>query len=84
MLDDIQLGQPDPIDLVNHPPHYTKNGIECIQAIRASMTDEGYMAFLKGNVLKYLWRYEHKNGLQDLQKAEWYLKELIEVMAEPL
>jgi len=64
-------------DVVNHPPHYTQGGIECIEAIRASMSAEAYAGYLKGNVLKYLWRYEHKGGVESLQKAEWYLKQLI-------
>jgi hypothetical protein len=67
-------------DLVNKPPHYTGKGIECIDAIKASMpTEEAFKAYLKGHVLRYIWRYESKeNPLQDLQKAEWYLKKLIE------
>lgn len=86
MLDDfiteVESGAEHRPDLVNHPPHYTKNGIECIEAIRASMTDEGFKSYLKGNIMKYIWRYEHKNGVQDLQKAEWYLRELIVMNTE--
>jgi hypothetical protein len=63
---------------VNHPPHYCKGGIECIDALKASMPDEAFKGFLKGNVIKYVWRYEDKsNPLEDLEKAEWYLKKLI-------
>lgn len=66
-------------DAVNHPPHYTEGGIECIDAIKASMTMEAFHGYLKGNVLKYLWRYEKKtNPVQDLQKAAWYLNRLTE------
>ena len=64
-------------DSVYHPVHYTQGGIECIEAIKASMTPESFLGFLKGNVLKYLWRYEKKNGVEDLQKARWYLDRLI-------
>ena len=46
-------------DLVNNPSHYTQGGIECIDAIKASMSDEEYAGFLKGNALKYLWRYHY-------------------------
>ena len=65
-------------DEVNHPSHYTKNGsIECIEAIQASMDLEDFRGYCKGNILKYLWRYESKNNpQQDLAKAEWYLKAL--------
>ena len=65
-------------DMVNSPPHYNKNGIECIDAIE-SATGEGFEYYLQGNVLKYLWRYRYKNGVQDLEKANWYLSRLIEV-----
>ncbi len=66
-------------DPVNHPSHYTSGEIECIDAIRASMTHEAFCGFLKGNVIKYLWRYQLKvNHVEDLQKADWYLKKLEE------
>lgn len=67
-------------DMVNHPPHYTKGGIECLDAIRASMTDDEYKGYLKGNIIKYLWRYEWKNGLEDLKKAQFYQNRLIELV----
>jgi hypothetical protein len=73
---EITVKAPD--DLVNHPPHYCKGGVECIDALKASMSKEAYRGFLKGNVLKYVWRYADKsNPLEDLEKAEWYLKKLI-------
>lgn len=64
-------------DLVNHPPHYTTGAIECIEAIEASMTPEAFKGFLKGNCIKYLYRHENKNGLEDLKKCKWYLDRLI-------
>ena len=63
-------------DMVNNPPHYNQAGVECIDAIRAA-TDEGYQYYLQGNIIKYLWRYRYKNGVQDLEKAKWYLDKLI-------
>ena len=66
-------------DMVNHPPHYNKAGIECIDAIEA-MTEEGFEYYLQGNIMKYLWRYRYKNGAEDLKKAQWYLNELIDVV----
>ena len=66
-------------DMVNHPPHYNKEGIECIDAIKA-MTDDGFEHYLQGNIMKYLWRYRYKNGAEDLKKAQWYLTELIDVV----
>lgn len=64
-------------DNVNHPPHYTSGGVECIEAIRAAMTTEAFSGYLKGNCIKYLWRYTQKGGVQDLQKCDFYLKVLI-------
>ena len=64
-------------DPVNHPAHYTQGGIECIEAIKASMTASEYRGYLKGNAMKYMWRYQHKGGVEDLKKARWYLDRLI-------
>ena len=68
-------------DMINHPPHYNKAGIETIQAIKA-MTDKGFEYYLQGNIMKYLWRYRYKNGVEDLYKAQWYLNELIDVVED--
>lgn len=66
-------------DNVNNPSHYTSGAIECIDAIEASMSKEAFLGYLKGNALKYTWRYEQKlNPKEDLQKAQWYLNKLIE------
>lgn len=66
----------DPFDNVNNPQHYTAGGIECIEAIRAALTDEEFRGFCKGNVLKYTWREKHKGGDESLNKAAWYIKQL--------
>ena len=71
------------VNMVDNPPHYNQAGIECLDAIEAA-TGEGYEFYLQGNILKYLWRYRYKNGLEDLKKAEFYLKRLIEVEKEKL
>lgn len=64
---------------VNNPSHYASGAVECIDAIEASMTPEAFKGYLKGNVIKYMWRYEKKiNPVQDLEKAQWYQKRLIE------
>lgn len=76
----MEVPEPKKPDMVNHPPHYTKGGIECLDAIRASMTDDEYKGYLKGNIIKYLWRYEWKNGLEDLKKAQFYQNKLIEIV----
>ena len=65
-------------DMVNSPEHYNKAGIETIDALKAMLTD-GYDYYLQCNIVKYLWRYRYKNGVEDLKKAQWYLNKLIEV-----
>lgn len=65
-------------DKVNAPSHYTNGSIECIDAIKAMLSVDEYTGFLRGNILKYQWRYKHKNGVEDLRKAQWYTNKLIE------
>ena len=64
-------------DAVQHPSHYTQGGIECIDAIRASMTADGFCDYCKGNIIKYIWRWREKGGVEDLRKASVYLDWLI-------
>jgi hypothetical protein len=78
MVRKLQEAEQKKEDMVNHPAHYNKAGIETIDAIGAA-TNEGFKYYLQGNILKYIWRYEYKNGVEDLEKAQWYLKKLIEV-----
>ena len=59
-------------DMVNHPPHYQGDGIECIDAIRAALGKEGFIAYCRGNALKYTWR-EKADSVEDRNKAIWYL-----------
>lgn len=65
-------------DAVKHPNHYCSGDVECIDAIRASMTQAGFVDYCKGNVIKYLFRWEYKGGLQDLKKAQVYLNWAVE------
>lgn len=69
-------------DLIDKQDHYTNNGIQPIQIMKANMTKEKYRGFLEGNILKYPLRYEDKNGLEDLKKAKTYLTWLIEDIEE--
>lgn len=65
-------------DTVNHPSHYCQGGIECIDAIQAAVTGlTGMEAVCTGQIIKYVWRWKHKNGTEDLQKARFYLNKLI-------
>ena len=61
-------------DPVNHPSHYTEGEIECIDAIESALGVEGFRGYCIGNAIKYLWRYNKKHGLEDLEKSEWYMK----------
>jgi hypothetical protein len=67
-------------DVVNNPEHYNQGDIECIDAIEAMLTEEEFIGYLRGNSLKYRWRFRYKNGIEDLQKAEWYEKRLVKVL----
>lgn len=66
-----------PEDTVNHPSHYTRGAIECIDAIQSSMTYEEFKGYLKGNCIKYLWRAGLKgDAVEDIRKAGWYRDKL--------
>jgi len=64
------------VDRVNSPPHYNNGGMECIDYIQQQL-DEHFSSYCQGNVIKYLHRWRYKNGVEDLRKAEWYLKAMI-------
>lgn len=72
---------PEVSDMVERPPHYTQGKVECIDAIESATEGlTGIHAFCVGNVIKYIWRYQHKNGVEDLRKARWYLDRIIASM----
>jgi len=77
MLNAQNLPEWNSTDNVNHPKHYKSGDIECIESIEAQLTAEEFRGFLKGNVLKYLWRERIKGGTESLKKAQWYLNKLI-------
>jgi hypothetical protein len=65
------------VDLVNSPPHYNSGEVECIDAIKASMSCQEWRGYLKGNAVKYLWRYQYKNKpVEDIAKCQYYLDKL--------
>lgn len=67
-------------DAIN-PDHYKSGSVECIDAIQESMSSDAFKGYLKGNCMKYLWRYETKHPdkpAEDLQKAQWYLAKLLQ------
>jgi hypothetical protein len=65
-------------DVVNHPRHYTQGDIECIDAMRSALGPDGFKAYCRAACIKYLWRSDHKNGVEDLKKCRWYLDRLIQ------
>ena len=70
-------------DMVNHPQHYNQGGIECIDALKAATVGKrGIEAVCVANVIKYLWRYEEKNGIEDVRKAKWYIERLLMELEE--
>lgn len=65
-------------DPVNHPSHYTTGGIECIDAMKAMLSQEEFIGYLRGNAFKYMWRCRNKGKTQeDVQKAIWYQNRLM-------
>ena len=81
--EDNCCGKEPNVDMVNHPAHYTQGGIECIDALKAATVSKtGIEAVCTANVIKYLWRYEEKNGIEDVKKARWYIDRLIRELEE--
>jgi hypothetical protein len=69
---------PKPVDMVNHPAHYTAGSIECLDAIEAALGARGFADYLRGQVIKYNWRLALKgNAPEDTAKAEFYAKRLV-------
>jgi len=82
-LKDLATKKPTIEDVVNKPKHYNTGNIECIEAIEESMSSVAFKGYLKGNCMKYLWRYDYKGKqVEDLNKATWYLNKLTLVVTE--
>lgn len=65
---------------MNHPKHYNQGNIECIAAMEEAFGVDAVAAFCKCNAFKYLWRSDQKNGIEDLEKALWYLNKLLDIL----
>lgn len=64
---------------VDNPQHYNHSDIECIDAIEAMLEPEEFLGYLRGTVLKYLWRCKYKGKtIEDLEKSDWYSKRLVD------
>ena len=82
-LNNLSIRKPKKVDPVEQPDHYNKGSIEAIEAIKASMPKHEFRGYLKGNALKYLWRYDYKGKpVEDLRKCRWYVHRLIQEMNE--
>ena len=80
-LDEAEKELEEEEDMVGSPKHYNTGNIECIEAIEESMSSVAFKGYLKGNCMKYLWRYDYKGKqVEDLQKAQWYLAKLLNVV----
>lgn len=69
-------------DKVNHPTHYMsyrKDGVECIDAMISAFGTPAVAHFCICNAFKYLWRHSSKGGMQDLEKAQWYINKYKEL-----
>lgn len=75
-IDDIQVSIGKKLN-VDSPQHYNHGNIETIDIIKNNLTDEMFEGYLIGNITKYISRYRFKNGVEDLEKAKWYLEYLI-------
>ena len=81
--EDSCCGKESNVDMVNHPSHYTQGGSECIDALKAATVSKtGIEAVCTANAIQYLWRYEEKNGIEDVKKARWYIDRLIRELEE--
>lgn len=67
-------------DVVNHPQHYTSGKIEIIDVMEDQLSPEEYKGYIKGQIIKYVTRERHKNGVEDLRKAQWYLNRYIQYL----
>lgn len=61
-----------------NPSHYKVGGIETFDILRSKLSPSQLAGFCKGNVIKYITRADHKDKVDDLKKAKWYLDKLIE------
>lgn len=68
-----------PKEEINHPERYNTGGVECIDVMVKIFGVKAVKIFCKLNAFKYIWREQHKNGVEDIKKAIWYLKKYVEL-----
>lgn len=81
LYEEVTDGGPEcDIDYVNSPPHYTQGNIECIDAMESAFGTQAVIDFCRCNAFKYIWRAAHKNGIEDMNKAVWYINKIKEII----
>lgn len=70
------------VDMVDHPSHYANGNIECIDAMEAAYGTEAVMHFCQCNAFKYQWRFDKKNGNEDLKKCQWYQNKYMQLLSK--
>ena len=68
----------DPVNPAHYMSYY-KDGIDCITAMKHAFGEEAVQHFCITNAFKYIWRHMSKNGMQDIEKAVWYLNKYLEL-----
>lgn len=81
-IEQKDLWEPAEVDMVNRPPHYTHGKYECIDVMVDTFGKEAVQHFCLLNAFKYVWRSEHKNGIEDVKKAWWYLDKYLQLEGE--
>ena len=82
MSETLDSEHPTEEDIVNNPSHYqsyAKDGIDCITAMQYAFGKTAVAHFCVCNAFKYIWRHSSKNGMQDIEKALWYLNKYKEL-----
>lgn len=81
-LCDAVCGMQMMVDNVNHPAHYETGKYECFDVMLECLGQEVVLDFCIGNAFKYLYRHRNKGGMEDVEKAHWYLNKWISIMKE--
>ena len=77
-MEKIKMSNNDVKDFALKPKYYQQNGQDLIDHLSEIFNADMFIGFMTGNILKYLTRWQHKNGIEDLEKAQVYLNRLIE------
>ena len=79
MINGVPIDSNPVTNPVTYPSHYTQGKVQCIEAMESAFGKEAVAIWAKLNAFKYIWRAEHKNGMEDIDKAIWYLNKFKEL-----